>query len=473
MKNIIFLSMIIINVTVFSQTIEISDPVFKARLLATGRVALDENATNYNNSADTNGNGEIELSEALAITGLNMQTLPSHPNPTYIQSLDGLQYFTNIKKLNVLGNHIQSLNVTALSYLETLQCSNNQLNTINVSGLTNLYDLKCYNNLISAIDTSGLTSLETLWCMDNNISTIDVASLTSLQNLWISGNNLTSLNLTDLSQLTILLCSFNNISQLNINGLTNLTEVYADNNLLSALDVTGLTNLLYLDITSNGITSLNSSDLSSLYALYAANNMLNDLTFNDMPDLTVLNIDNNNFSGYLDCSSTKITELNCSNNTGITSINVNNGNISNSDPDLLFYSFFFENLPSLTSICLDNNQYEINSLLYTDFNVSGSVQLYTGENCEIETFLSIESPFVVNTVIYPNPFTDQVTINIDSIYSLAQVFDSSGRMISTPHVNFSENKMVLDLSEITQNGIYILKLTDYNNKSITQKIIKQ
>ncbi|GAA3510857.1 hypothetical protein GCM10022393_25610 [Aquimarina addita] len=77
-----------------------------------------------------------------------------------------------------------------------------------------------------------------------------------------------------------------------------------------------------------------------------------------------------------------------------------------------------------------------------------------------------------NILVYPNPSSDIITINSEegltpSLYSL---YDIQGKMIETHTIN--SNSTVLNLEKYT-SGIYILKITQNNQKIESFKIIKK
>ncbi|MCL2328855.1 MAG: leucine-rich repeat domain-containing protein [Bacteroidetes bacterium] len=62
-----------------------------------------------------------------------------------IASLEGIQYFPNLKTLDCSKNQLTSLNVSALTHLQTLDCYNNQLISLDLSALAFLKYLQCQN----------------------------------------------------------------------------------------------------------------------------------------------------------------------------------------------------------------------------------------------------------------------------------------------------------------------------------------
>ncbi|RWX02544.1 T9SS type A sorting domain-containing protein [Flavobacterium cerinum] len=451
----------------FSQTINIPDANFKARLLTSGNTAFDTTGTGYSNKADINNDGEIQLSEAALVTGLDIHTITSNPNK--ISSLEGLQYFTNLKTLKCSGNEISTLDVSMLSLLMTINCSRNQITNINVSGLNQLKELSCSANNISTLNTSGLTALETLFCQGNSLNSVNFENIPALKNLNISENQLTTLNITALTNLEVLSCSNNEISQLVIANLSSLREIVVAGNSLNTVNLEGLNNLTYLNLDSNSLSTVDLSPLSKLSSLDLNYNPLTEIDVNNNSLLRTLQISNTQIS-TIDCSHTIVDQLICNNNSNLTSINVKNGVSSTSDPDMLYTAFIFDNLPVLTSICID--QSELWNLGYANYNSSGNAVIYTGENCDTVLALNTEKHETIQPSVYPNPFTDHLNVNLAAEPSSIEISDLNGRIISRPTFTNNNNSVKIDLAGISQNGLYILKIV-CKEQTITTKILKQ
>ena len=78
--------------------------------------------------------------------------------------------------------------------------------------------------------------------------------------------------------------------------------------------------------------------------------------------------------------------------------------------------------------------------------------------------LNLESP-----KLFPNPFTDLISIQGLSDVETVKVFSASGKLLKTIK---ERSLQKIDLSEF-QNGVYIVELTDFNNRVLLkQKIIK-
>ena len=115
----------------FGQNVNIPDANFKAYLVG-------------NTAINTNGDSEIQLSEA---TAFNDGIYCSNMN---ISDLTGIEAFTSIIYLLCQNNQLSSLYLADNISLYALVCSNNQLTSLDFSNgnntMTNWQEFECYGN---------------------------------------------------------------------------------------------------------------------------------------------------------------------------------------------------------------------------------------------------------------------------------------------------------------------------------------
>ncbi|POS01783.1 putative secreted protein (Por secretion system target) [Flavobacterium croceum DSM 17960] len=163
------------TINLHSQTINIPDVNFKNRLLAANSVvSIARNCNDINIVVDTNNNGEIEQNEALEVCYLFLHNALNSPS-TQISSLEGINYFTNLKWLAINNNNISTLNISQLTNLWNFGCTNNPITTIDFSGLTSLKRVNVSNCLFSTLDFSGNPLFNELQCSNNpNLTTLKI-----------------------------------------------------------------------------------------------------------------------------------------------------------------------------------------------------------------------------------------------------------------------------------------------------------
>ena len=95
-----------------------------------------------------------------------------------ISSLQGIEYFTELKQLYCSNNKITSLDLSKNTKLTKLECDRNQLTSLDVSKNTALYELHCVRNQLTSLDVSKNVELKNLYCNYNQLTSIDVSKNT-------------------------------------------------------------------------------------------------------------------------------------------------------------------------------------------------------------------------------------------------------------------------------------------------------
>ena len=190
-----------------------------------------------------------------------------------ITDLRGIEFFTNLTNLNVgMGNQISgTVDVSALTKLQSLNVESNQITAIDVSALSNLLTLRVGSNRLSTLNVQGLTRLQTLSAGSNQLSSLDVQGLTNLAELSIGSNQLTSLNVQGLPNLMSLFAGFNQLTSINLQGLTNLESLSLQDNQITSLDVQSLTNLMEIRVQNNRLIATDLTGLPRLSSFNGSN----------------------------------------------------------------------------------------------------------------------------------------------------------------------------------------------------------
>lgn len=217
-----------------AQNVSISDQNFKTSLL-------------LNYQVNTNKDSEIQLSEAVAYTGIIDCASRS------IKSLQGIEAFINLSGLNCYNNEISSLDLSQNTFLKSLNVTGNQLTTIDVSKNTILTSLICGSNKLTSIDVSKNLLLDDLWIGVNMISNLDISKNVLLKSLYANNNQLTTLDTSNNTELGFLLCHNNQIAELNLSKNKKLYYFVAFNNKLKTLNLKNGSNTLitYIEIWEN------------------------------------------------------------------------------------------------------------------------------------------------------------------------------------------------------------------------------
>lgn len=151
----------------------IPDANFKALLLADAGI-------------NTNGDDEIQVAEAQAENDLHLASAG-------ISDLTGVEAFVNLDYLDVSGNNLTNLDLSANGDLDELVASANQLHTL-VLPNSNMITIDVSGNQLTSLDVSTFYNLENLFCSNNSITVLDLSANGTLYALDCRNNDLAALN---------------------------------------------------------------------------------------------------------------------------------------------------------------------------------------------------------------------------------------------------------------------------------------
>ena len=242
-----------------------------------------------------------------------------------IQSLQGIGYFRNLKRLICSNNTIGALDLSLNSALEELNCEFNSIGSLDFSNNPNLKKIRCSNNQLTSLNVGHLVDLATFYCLNNNIKMLDVSknlalvilncgqnqmlklTLTpSLKELYCYQNQLIALDLTNLRVLEFLNCSYNQLINLDLVANSVLKECIATSNQITSLDLTNSIALEKVMCDQNNLTVLDVSKNQNLKTLYC-----------DQNQLTSLNVGGNVLLEILECSNNELTQLELGDNSNL------------------------------------------------------------------------------------------------------------------------------------------------------------
>ncbi len=183
MKATLFIILLFSISTLQAQIVNIPDPAFKERLLIHYKFGGD--------IIDTNGDGEIQVSEAEAITAV-------YVGDAFIQGdimdMTGIEAFINITELHCFNNNISVIDLSQNLLLEYIDCQENWIVNLDVSQNSSLNDINCSNNLLLSLDVSQNSLLEDLICNNNSLLNLNVTQNDLLNIIWCKDNSLESLD---------------------------------------------------------------------------------------------------------------------------------------------------------------------------------------------------------------------------------------------------------------------------------------
>ncbi|MBO9584706.1 MAG: T9SS type A sorting domain-containing protein [Flavobacterium sp.] len=359
-KNYLLLLGLCFFTSLNAQVINIPDANFKAKLLlanATNTIAKDLNSNYF--KIDSNNNGEIELSEALNVTYLDVKD-------SNISSMTQLGNFSNLTDLNCSNNNLEVLDVSSLKKLDRLVCSSNLITDLTLSDLNKIRTLICAQNKLTSLNVTNLVNLAIFECNDNALSTLDVSNSSVLMELVCYKNKLTELKLPNSSLLWFFRCA---------------------QNLLPSLDIAKLPNLQYLDFWDNKINSLDFSNSKKITDCYGGANPMESIDLSNLKLLKALWIGHTLIKS-LDISNLKnLKDFNVSDCPNLEFLNIKNGATENLSflesalSSLGYGGLNLSNCPNLRYICDD----DLDLTLVTE-----KIAPYKYENCLAGNYCSFE-----------------------------------------------------------------------------------
>ena len=282
----LFLFSLIVSRACIAQTIDIPDAVLKQKLV-----------THTNPVIDSNGDGEIQVSEAVVVENLY---LPGGTVENQIQDITGLEEFVNTNHLNLQGNSISEGDLSMLTNLATLNLNDNNItNTLSFTfpdSIENLY--LGYNNLTN-LDISSLNEVNFLGVYNNNLTTLDEEDLPqNIQHLNAINNNILSVELVNLDSLKTLILTTNQIASIQASSLPlSIEELDLQNNNFTSdndIELSNLNNLKKINLKNNNLESFSEQNLpSSLEIINLSNNSLTYFSGSNFPNLKELNLSDN------------------------------------------------------------------------------------------------------------------------------------------------------------------------------------
>lgn len=341
MKKIVLIVMVF-GMKSYTQNITFPDANLKTALLN----ATPTNYTAYNSNGptvvDINNDGEIQLSEAQVITGLNVSS-------NNITDFTGIENFTNLISFSSYGNPIAVLELNGFSALTNINISQSfgSKTSFVFNNLPSVTHISLVNSNITSIQLENLNSLTNVAAWSNsNLSTLHLISLPSLAYVWANDCNISNFSITNSPLLVELNLNDNNLFSIGIANFPNLEKLYLQgNSLTSIVGFTDLGFLKELNVQNNLITNIQFPAMPSLRFLICGSNGFSSIDLSNFPQLRGLAVNNN-----------QLTNINLSNNLQLQQLNISFNSISSAD---------FSMLANLTTFGCTSN-------LFTEIDLSGS-----------------------------------------------------------------------------------------------------
>lgn len=238
----------------------------------------------------------------------------SHFSYTKMKNMKGIEYFTAATYLNVVGQALTSLDVSALTHLEIFFCDQNQLTSLDVSQNKELKKLYCGNNQISQLDMSQNNNLTLLACNSNNLKSLNLSNCTSLTQVVSYANPIESLVYNQLPELREIDFGQLRITSMDFSAFPNLRTLRIDESAIKKMDLSVCREIESVNVNEGSLEELDISGCQKLTFLTCNGNNLSVLEIPENCKLSSLECSRNQLT-ELDLSScSQILQLQCSNN---------------------------------------------------------------------------------------------------------------------------------------------------------------
>lgn len=168
-----------------------------------------------------------------------------------INSLSGIEYFSNLRRLYADGNHLQTLDVSNNVLLDTISLTSNNLKSIEgIDKAKNLTWLSLSWNYFTdfTLDNSNVKN----FLMDHNdLVSLEISNAPKLESAVLNLNEIESLDFSKSPLLKVLIFSSNKVRSINFDNNLNLEYIYCSSNLFTDFDLSKLPNLIDVRVDRN------------------------------------------------------------------------------------------------------------------------------------------------------------------------------------------------------------------------------
>lgn len=342
--------------------------------------------------------------------------------------------FEKLEYIDVPGNNFSELIVDESDWVKRIDVAGSPIGSIDVTGFRGLQSLSVTGCGLTELDISQNGVLRFLYCGDNEISELDFSDKPELWWVEVENNRLTELDVSGLEGLSPFKCSGNELTRLDLSNNTELWSVDCSNNRLTELLLPNGENLSTIDCANNALTSIDISGIPALTSINVSNNNLTEL---QMP-ATV-----GEYFDFLDISGNPIKTIDLSGIPTVEQLFVNDTEITQLD------------LSANTNIMLFDMDYMDEIALVSN---------YSNDNCDLPLYpcnirltqngggavkLKLNAEEDENSVFWPLPYINSVAVisaRANSGFAFEGWFDASGALVSTDEeLTITDAALTLDL----------------------------
>jgi hypothetical protein len=178
----------------------------------------------------------LDTAQAANLTELAISARDLDP-ASPVTSLSGFDALPRLRRLEVWGLGLESLDLTGAGALEELIASDNALATIDLSATPRLTSLAVGRNPLGALDLSPVSELRELRCDGAGLTGLDLSPVPNLRDLRCFSNKLTILDLSAVPELRRLHCEDNLLTHLDLSVAPHLEHAGYSGNPITPVTV--------------------------------------------------------------------------------------------------------------------------------------------------------------------------------------------------------------------------------------------
>nr|WP_298874469.1 hypothetical protein [uncultured Mogibacterium sp.] len=223
---------------------------------------------------------------------------------------------TELRIFTVPFTSISSVNLSNNPYLKRCEVAETQITQLDVTHNKKLQALNVEGTSVSKVDTSNNRDLYEFYFNDTNISSVDFSKNWNLTQVQANGTKLKTVDFSHCKALTLFWMRNTEIDTLDLSNNKYFSELAAGNSKLKALDVADKTFLKTIEIENTPVKHLDVSSARNLVGLNVSGTQIKKLDVSKNTNLNVLNV-----------SDTKVKSLNIANNKALRKLHFDNTSI--------------------------------------------------------------------------------------------------------------------------------------------------
>tara|TARA_R110002049_G_scaffold98233_1_gene239265 strand:+ start:2021 stop:2815 length:795 start_codon:yes stop_codon:yes gene_type:complete len=168
-----------------------------------------------------------------------------------INTLNGIEAFVNLKRLEADANHLTTLDLSNNILLDTISLTSNRLTEVEgLEKAKNLTWLSLSWNYFTEF-TLDNDNVKNFLIDHNDLTSLEIANAPKLESAVLNLNQITDLDFSNSPLLEVLVFSANKLQTINLDNNVNLEYIYGSSNLLTQFDISNLPNLIDVRVDRN------------------------------------------------------------------------------------------------------------------------------------------------------------------------------------------------------------------------------